>query len=271
MRQIVRLACLNPNDVVLDIGAGRGILTCELMKHCKQVIAIEQDPELCDYLRLRFGDAKYVSVCCIDFMNYHLPLFPYKVFSNIPYTHTAAIIKKLLQSTKPPLEAYLILQKEAAYKYAGSPYRAETLVSLCYKPWFDFEALYRFKKTDFNPIPKVESVLMRIRQNQQAVVLPGYKMSYLDFIAHGFISHKPNMRKAYGDVFGYEQFKRLAREYKFDLDVKPTGLLFEQWIHLFNYFVTAVSEDKKRNTRGDWKRLNLRQQTLTKRHRTTFR
>ena len=268
---IIQLASLNPDDVVLDIGAGKGILTFELVKHCNQVIAIEQDPELCRYLQLRFCDKKNVSVHHVDFMDYLLPHFIYKVFSNIPYNQTAAIIKKLLQSINPPLEAYLILQKEAAYKYAGSPYRAETLVSLSYKPWFDFEVLHAFKKTDFNPVPKVASVLMSIKQKQQSLVLPNYKINYLDFLAHGFISNKPNMRKAYSDVFGYEQFKRLAREYKFDLNAKPTELLFEQWIHLFNYFIASVSDNKKRYMQGVWKRYNLEQQTLTKRHRTTFR
>jgi len=64
-------------------------------------------------------------------------------------------------------------------------------------------------------------------------------------------------------------FRRLAREYKFDLNTKPTQLLFEQWLRLFNYFLSSVSEDKKRNTQGTWEHLSLQQQTLIKRHRTT--
>lgn len=271
VRHIVGLARLNRNDVVLDIGAGKGILTCELSMQVKQVIAIEQDSKLCDYLRLRFGDSINVSVQCVDFMNYSLPAFPYKVFSNIPFTSTAAIIKKLLRSANPLAEAYLVLQKEAAHKYAGAPCGAETFVSLRHKPWFDFEIIYRFKKTDFHPAPKVDSVLVKIKRKQSALILPDCEVSYLDFIAHGFMSSKPNVRKAYGDIFSYEQFKRLAREYKFDLNITFSRLLFEQWMRLFDYFICFVSEDKKRNIRGDWRRLELQQHALTKRHRTTSR
>src|SRR5580765_5988388 len=83
--RLVSLSSIGPADVVYEIGPGRGMLTVELARRAKRVIAVERDPELARQLRRRFAAALNVEIVECDFLQYQVPAPTgrFKVFSSV--------------------------------------------------------------------------------------------------------------------------------------------------------------------------------------------
>ena len=113
--KLVGRAHLSKSDVVVEIGPGNGIVTGQLAKVVGEVLAVEVDKALSEKLQKAIvPQLSNVKVINTDFLKWPLPKIPYKVFSNIPFNTTTDIIDRLLDNSNPPLETYLIMQKEAA-------------------------------------------------------------------------------------------------------------------------------------------------------------
>lgn len=95
IRSILARSGIRRGDTLIDIGAGRGVITAELSRCGAHVIAIEADRVLCDHLSRRFSDDASVRVVCQDFMRVELPKDPYKVFASLPFDITTAILSRL--------------------------------------------------------------------------------------------------------------------------------------------------------------------------------
>lgn len=268
VQDLIKKSSLNKEDIVIEIGSGKGIITKELASICCEVIAIEADPLLARALKESFKTVLNVKIFRDNFLTYNLPKVPYKIFSNIPFNITADIIKKICDAINPPQDSYLILQTEAAKKYAGSPYGKETLFSILHKPLFRFEIIHHFKKSDFNPVPQVNSVLLRIERLSRPLIETKQLPLFRDFVSYGFTSNKPTLKKGYKNVFGHVQFLKLADELGFSPDAKPTDLNFEQWLGIFKYFLIGVEPFRQNKVIGSIKKLGEQQQKLTKIHRT---
>jgi 23S rRNA (adenine-N6)-dimethyltransferase len=240
-RYLVKNSSISAGDVVLEIGPGEGTITDELAKVARKVIAVEKDPILANKLSNRMRKNPRVQVHKADFIHFRTEESAYKIFSNIPFNMTAEILREILNS-KNVSEAYLILQKEAAEKYSGMP--TETEISVLYKPWFIFDVLHEFGRTDFEPAPSVNVVLFRLQRRDQPLVQDEAEL-YRRFVGYGFHSTKENLSLAFKKVFTYTQWKRLAADLKFPIKVKPTQLAFQQWLGLFNYLLNSVAEEKK--------------------------
>lgn len=171
IKRLIRATSITRDDMVLDIGSGKGAITQELLKVTPKVIAIEKDPQLSSHPQ--------------DFLTYELPRHPYKVFANIPFSITSDIIRKLLHSQNPPQDCYLVVQAEAANKFIIDS--TNTLVSLLYYPWWEFKIVHRFKSVDFQPRPHVESVLLHIHPRIKPLLPFSKKTAYYDFVSYGFI------------------------------------------------------------------------------------
>ena len=235
---IVRQADFNPQDIVYEIGSGQGIITRELAKKVKKVVAVEIDKEL--FIRLKQKLAIYPNVQLIndDFLKYKIPDLIYKVFANIPFNITADVLRKLLTVISPPISAYLVVQKEAGQKFAGTP--KETQFSILAKPWFELEIVRSFRKTDFEPMPSVETVLLKITKRSEALVAKSAKDDYFWFVQYGFNRWRANLGKNFKEVFTYKQWHRLAHDLKFQLKAQPTDLTFNQWLGIFNFYLKTV-------------------------------
>ena len=103
---------LKKRDLVIEIGAGSGVITSALSKRVKKVIAIEPDENTAKKLKdnLQKRNIKNVEVIEKDFLDFKLPNEPYKIFSNPPFHLSSKIIHKLIESENPPESFYLILQ-----------------------------------------------------------------------------------------------------------------------------------------------------------------
>ena len=251
VRRLVGMSTIGPSDTVCEIGPGNGIITAALASVARQVIAIEKDPELARRLRERFRSLDNVEIVEKDFLAYSFRTRPgnvaasltvarqtrtseYKIFANIPYNITAQIVRKILCERSNVSEGYLILQKEAANRFSGSP--RETLFSILAKPFFEFQILYRLRRSDFWPMPNVDSVLLSIKRRARPLIETQDVASYRDFVQYGFGRWKPNLRLAFRPVFSYKQWKRMVHDLAFPLNATPTELSFEQWLNLYHYF-----------------------------------
>jgi 23S rRNA (adenine-N6)-dimethyltransferase len=234
VRRLVAMSGVGPSDTVYEIGPGNGIITAELASVATRVIAIEKDPELVRHLRERFRLFDNVEIVEKDFLAYSFITSEHKVFANIPFNRTAQILRKILCEQSKVSEAHLILQKEAAQKFSGSP--KETLFSILIKPFFELQILSQLRRSDFWPMPHVDSVFLSIKRRANPLIEAKAVVPYRDFVAYGFGRWKPTLKSAFKNVFTYKQWKRLARELDFPLNATPTELSFEQWLGLYRCF-----------------------------------
>ncbi len=185
-----------------------------------------------------------------------------------PFFLTADILEKITQASNPPVDTFLILQEEAARKYSGSPYGRERLVSLLIKPRFEPQILYRFKREDFQPAPRVRAAFLRLKLREKPLISPQEEKEYADFVTFGFSQWRPTIGEALKRIFTKRQLVRLSRDLGFDLRAKPSDLTFEQWLGLFRYFQIGVASAKKAIVKGAYRRHLKQEKKLRKIHRS---
>ena len=262
VRQIIERAALDPDDFVLEIGPGRGMLTRELAAACQQVLAIEKDPTLAQKLALEARELGNVILFAGDFLELPLLLTPYKVVANIPFNITAGIIAKLIDSPNPPEDATLVLQREAADRFLGQP--RQTLIALLIQPWFGLSITYRFRRADFVPPPEVDVVLLRFSKRGPPLIAAEEEQRYRDFVTYGFTAWKPTIGVAYGTVLSRKHLNWIAEQSGVGLSLKPSEASFEQWLRLYRTFTQLASAEEQRAIAGAEERLRAQQARLAK-------
>ena len=243
VRSLLEASSIGPRDIAYEIGPGRGIITAELARVARWVIAIEKDPDLARGLCVKFQNVHNVQIITNDFLRYQIPDRKYKIFANIPYNLTAEIVRKILYIPPVPVEAYLVMQKEAAEKFSGSP--GETQFSVLAKPWFEIRIVQTLRRTDFEPMPSVDSVLLQIKKRPCALIRQEDAFLYRRFVHYGFCTWKNSLKLTFKPVFTYPQWKHLSRDLHFPLDLIPSKLTFEQWLGLFECFKQRVPRNKQ--------------------------
>ena len=254
------------DDLVVEIGPGRGVITERLAARCRQVVAVEKDPVLAHQMGHRMGGVGNVAVFEADFLHFPLPVTPYKVVANIPFNVTTEIVSKLTSGSSPPVDAYLVVQREAADKFVGRP--RESLYATLLKPWFEPAVVHRFRATDFVPAPRVDVVLLRLRRREVSLVAATDAPRFRDLAVHVFTAWQPTVREALRLVLDPAALTRLERRLGFDLAQPPTAVMFEGWLELAAAF-QAVADDRAREAiTGAEARLRRQQGGLQKSHRT---
>ena len=236
---------------MLEIGAGAGALTAALARRCDDVVAVELDPGLCGRLEQRFGRATGVRVVRADFLTWPLPRSAdgaYKVVANPPFHITAAIVRRLARAKHAPEDALLVMQHQAALRFAGGPYAGESLLSLQLKPWWQIEIRDRLARAAFRPAPPVDCVALNLARRPRPLVKADERQLYLDFLAAGFGRRGRSLRDGLRPLLSPRQLSRLSRELRFDLAAPPAALGFDQWLQLFRCF--ARRSDRRGAVRG---------------------
>ena len=167
--RIVEHAHLREDDVAVEIGPGAGALTLRIARRVRQLIAVEKDTGLVQYLREDCGDVPRISIVEGDFLEFDLAaaaaahgVRQLVVVGNIPYNVTTPILEHLFASRRSVRSAVLLVQKEYAERLAaaaGTPeYGALTLFARYHAL---MEPLMTIRAGAFWPRPSVDSMLVR--------------------------------------------------------------------------------------------------------------
>lgn len=156
---------IKKRDLVLEIGAGSGVITMALSKRCRRVIAVEPDHETAEKLRRNLAKFKIENVEVVekDFLEMELPSEEYKVFSNPPFHISSEIVHKLIEDKNPPKAFYLILQKQFALKLLNTERHYTSQLGLQLIQKYQTRIRFPLKSTDFTPPPAVPTVLFEAK------------------------------------------------------------------------------------------------------------
>ncbi len=170
LEKIIEASDITPDEIVLEIGPGEGVLTEKLLKVSGKVVAIEKDRGLIPNLKIRFkkeieeGKLDLIEQDILDFdlsvLNFYEK--PYSVVANIPYYITGQILRKFLEADKKPISMTLLVQKEVADRIVAKNSK-ESLLSISVKAFGEPKYIATVKKGSFSPPPKVDSAIISVK------------------------------------------------------------------------------------------------------------
>lgn len=256
-RRVVAESGVGQGDLVVELGAGGGMLTRQLAKASRRVVAVECDPYWVTQLRERFSDDDNVRVVEGDALTVRLPKGPFVVVANVPFNATTAILHRLLDDPTTPLRAAnLLVQKQVALKHARST--PTTLKTLNWSPWHRFSAGLELPADAFRPKPEVDACLMVAAKRGPPLVAPEHRHLFRAFVRRAFEGHGNKVGKTLRPFFTKPQLRRLARDNAFSLDLFPSMLTVHQWESVFDSMILLTPQNRWPSPRRPVKRESRR-------------
>jgi 16S rRNA (adenine1518-N6/adenine1519-N6)-dimethyltransferase len=172
LEKIVAAAELSSNDLVIEPGAGLGILTLALTARAGRVIAVELDSRLIPILRANVSTCQRgnVEVLHEDFLKLDLEelvrtsdFTEAKVVGNLPYGITSPILERLMRERAVLGSAVLMVQYELAEKLAAPPGSKASALGVQLQAVAEVKLLFRVPRTAFLPSPEVDSAIIKLR------------------------------------------------------------------------------------------------------------
>ena len=189
--KIVAAAEVGPQDTVIEVGPGLGVLTERLAATAGRVIAVELDDALADALKKRFAGQPNVQVVHGDVLN----LSPadligsgdsrYKVVANLPYYITSAVLRHFLEAEARPALMVVMVQLEVAQRIVARP-PDMSLLSVAVQFYGRARIVARVPPGAFYPAPKVDSAILRIDVYDKPAVEVANKEWFFHVVQAGF-------------------------------------------------------------------------------------
>ena len=228
---------INPsnNDLIIEIGPGAGALTKELVKKGSDVICFEIDKRLESILK-DIGTSN-LKIYFEDFLKVDLKKYIDKKYErlffvgNLPYYITTAIINKIVEETNP-YEITIMIQKEVALRFMANPHtRDYSSISVFLQYNFDIEKVCSVSKNCFEPIPKVDSMVIKLKRNKK------YKSTNEELlyklIKDSFKQKRKNLKNNLGN-YDLNKIELLLKERNKTLSCRAEELSVEDFVYLSN-------------------------------------
>ena len=213
--QLVLDAGVRAGDLVLDLGAGRGIISRALRDMGARVLAVELDGHVLGDLR-RLG----VEVVRADARIVQLPREPFRVVANLPFAAGTAILRRLLDDPRIPLVSSDVIVEWglAAKRAAVWP---STLTSVYWGAWYELTVVRRVPRTCFAPPPSVDAAVLRATRRAEALVPVRDARAYRTFLQGAFGDKRVPQAHTFATQLGFDPHARGR-----DLDARQWAALY---------------------------------------------
>ena len=211
---MARAAC-DENTGVLEIGPGFGVLTAELSKAAKRVVAIELDERLKKVLPETLADCKNVEVIYGDALKLDLKALIKEHFAdcervavcaNLPYYITSPVIMTLLESRLPIDTVTVMVQKEAAERLCAEVGTREAgAVSVAVSYYSKPEILFGVDKESFMPPPKVDSAVIKLKILEKPPVKVNDERAFFRLVKCCFAQRRKTLVNTVSNTAGIEK------------------------------------------------------------------
>lgn len=239
LAKILATAQLKPEDRVLEIGPGTGILTVKILPQVRSLVAVEIDRDLCVGLRQRFIKSTNFTLVEADILSLPLealPNSPHCVVANIPYNITSPILEKLIGSITKPINQFdrivLLVQKEIGQRLTAKPnHKAHSALSVRSQFLAECEFICDVPATAFYPVPKVDSAVVCLSPRPFAEVPKNPQ--FLEKIIHmGYLMRRKMLKNNLEPVCDRDHLTEILQSMQINPQVRAEDLSVSQWIEL---------------------------------------
>ncbi len=250
--KIIAAGEITSNDIVVEVGPGKGVLTEPLLIFAGKVVAIEKDEELTAELKERFSraiegfrlDLRVGDVLDFDpvvALKSSKRELHYKVIANIPYYITNAIIRMFLETAAQPDLMVLLIQKEVAERILARDGK-ESILSIAVKAYGTPKIAAKVLAGSFNPPPKVDSAILVINDiSKKLFGEEGEKgaideKTFFKAVRAGFAHKRKKLASNLTAVYKKDKIKDVFDKLKLPADTRAEDITVKDWKKLVQEF-----------------------------------
>ena len=237
--QIVEAAEINVDDQVLELGAGTGVLTRELARCAKRVVAVELEREMLALLAKTTRNCKNVEILDRNLL-YVDPtqvfrLEPYKLVANLPYYITAPAFRHFLESVNPPRLFVVMVQYEVAQRIVAGPGDL-SLLGVSIQFYGEPKIIAHVPARAFYPAPKVDSAILRIDLKDEVPLTVKQRDGFFRLVHAGFSERRKQIHNslAHGLHRKNAEVQALLLAANVDPSRRAETLSIEEWLQLWH-------------------------------------
>ncbi|MGP4041841.1 23S ribosomal RNA methyltransferase Erm [Gracilibacillus sp. D59] len=239
INDIVDLTKVNIDETVLELGAGKGALTTILNQRAGKVLAVEYDKKFVNILEIKTENCPNTTIIHQDILKIYLPKEKFIVVSNIPYSITTPIMKKLLNN---PLSNFqrgvIVMEKGAAKRFTSRLVKNPYVIA--WRMWFDIRYVKGISRKNFSPPPRVDSALITINRKVRPIVPIADYLIFWGMADYVLKNPQLSIDLALRGVFTPPQIKHLKRNLGIKNDFPVSSLSEQQWGIIFETMVKHV-------------------------------
>jgi len=239
LQRIIGAAEINADDQVLELGAGTGVLTRELAKHARRVVAVELER---DMLSLLAETTRYFANVELVERNM-LYVDPtevfgseaYKLVANLPYYITAPTFRHFLESTNPPHLLVVMVQYEVAQRIVAEPGDL-SLLGVSVQFYGTPRIIAHVPARAFYPAPKVDSAILRIDLKDEVPLTSNQRDSFFRLVQAGFSERRKQLHNSL--AHGLHRKDAVVQAWLSAASIDPARraetLSIEEWLQLWH-------------------------------------
>jgi 16S rRNA (adenine1518-N6/adenine1519-N6)-dimethyltransferase len=243
LQAIVDAAELGPDEDVLEVGPGPGVLTAALAERARSVIAVEIDERMVGVLADTVGQRENVRVVRADALEVDLYALaerrPTRIVANLPYQITTPLLERFLADSRRVPLVVVLVQEEVARRMAASPAnerapRERGYLSVFVQSFAEARIVRRVPARSFRPPPRVASAVVALRTRDRPAFAPLEQRAFLRFVSDLFRHRRKQLRGAMSHEAGLDRERAEAALASAGIDPtrRPEELTLDEWVAL---------------------------------------
>lgn len=237
---ILDAAELGPDDHVLEVGPGPGVLTAALAARVRSVTAVEVDPRMVAVLDETLVGHRNVQVVRADALEVDLFTLgasaPTRIVANLPYQITTPLLERFLSDRRRPPLVVVLVQHEVARRMVatGRDARERGFLSVFTQSFAEPRIVRRVPARAFRPPPRVDSALVALRTRERPAFAPLAQAPFLRLVSDVFRHRRKQLRSALGHEAGLDRGRATAVLAAAGVapERRPEELTLDEWIAL---------------------------------------
>ncbi|WP_049632018.1 16S rRNA (adenine(1518)-N(6)/adenine(1519)-N(6))-dimethyltransferase RsmA [Cellvibrio sp. pealriver] len=236
IREIVRAIHPRKDDLVVEIGPGKGAITQLLADACDNLHVIELDRDLVPWLKVKFEKYPNFQLFQADALQFDFAQLirdekPLRIVGNLPYNISTPLIFHLLSYADKVQDMHFMLQKEVVKRMAAQAGdSAYGRLGIMVQYYCAVEDLFDVPPTSFDPAPKVDSAIVRLVPHTTLPYVANNVKTLETLVNVAFQQRRKTLRNSLKQLLTAEQLEGLP----VDLQLRPEDISLAEYVAISN-------------------------------------